>query len=93
MNQQKTKTSKFNVKAGETPGPGKTAVFNTLTRGLVILDSEVLKCLENGRDSGLNPAELKSLHDLGALSLKVWTRTSSLTYITTRYDSTTPPSR
>lgn len=67
MNQQKTKTSKFNIKAAGVPGPGKTAVFNTLTRGLVILDNEVLERLENGWNSGLNPTKLESLHDLGVL--------------------------
>lgn len=43
------------------------AVYNTLTKGLVILDNDLLECLEKSVDCGPNPSELKSLQDLGVL--------------------------
>ena len=61
------KGSKFNVKAVDSPEKGKTALFNTLTKGLVILENGILDNLEKGIDSGLTPSELKSLEDLGVL--------------------------
>ena len=61
------KGSKFNIKAVDSPEPGKTALFNTLTRGLVILENNIMDRLENGIDPGLSPSEMKSLQDLGVL--------------------------
>lgn len=59
--------SKFNIKAADTPEPGKTAVFNTLTQGLVVLEDHILKGIERGDDAVLSPDEIKSLHDSGIL--------------------------
>lgn len=59
--------SKFNIKATDTPEIGKTAVFNTLTQGLVILDNHIIKGIERGDDAVLGPDEIKSLHDSGIL--------------------------
>lgn len=59
--------SKFNIKAGDAPEKGNTAVFNTLTRGMAILESSVLEGIEKGDSSGLRPEEIKSLEDLGVL--------------------------
>ncbi len=61
------KLSKFNINAAGSPEAGKTAVFNTLTRGLVILEDDILCRLEKEVDSGLGPSELKSLQDVGVL--------------------------
>lgn len=59
--------SKFNIKAADTPETGKTAVFNTLTQGLVILENHILDGIERGNDAVLSPDEIKSLHDSGIL--------------------------
>lgn len=61
------KLSKFNIYAAGSPEAGKTAVFNTLTRGLVILENDILHRFEKGVDSGLAPSDLRSLHDVGVL--------------------------
>jgi uncharacterized protein len=59
--------SKFNIKAVDAPEKGHTAVFNTLTRGIAVLESNVLEGIEKGDSSGLGPEEIKSLEDLGIL--------------------------
>ncbi|MEK7850249.1 MAG: 4Fe-4S cluster-binding domain-containing protein, partial [Deltaproteobacteria bacterium] len=58
------KLSKFNM---ELPEGGKTFIFNTLTQGMVSLETDVLKNLKGGWFAGLTQEELKFLEELGLL--------------------------
>lgn len=57
--------SKFNFMANGVTEAGKTAVFNTLTEGLAVIDDAMLRVLEMGGHSGISAEELKSLEDAG----------------------------
>lgn len=59
--------SKFNIMARDTPEKGSCAVYNTLTRGMVVLKDHILKGLEEGLSAGLSSEEVKALEELGVL--------------------------
>ena len=59
--------SKFNIMERGTPEKGSCAVYNTLTKGMVVLNDHILKGLEEGLSAGLSPEEVKALEELGVL--------------------------
>jgi uncharacterized protein len=59
--------SKFNVIVYDAPEGGKTAVYNTLTQALVVLEDGVLNGLEKGEALALSAAELKALEESGII--------------------------
>ena len=59
--------SKFNIMAHDLPGKGSSALYNTLTQGMVILEDRIVKGLERGETAGLSPEDIKSLEDSGVL--------------------------
>lgn len=61
------KLSKFNLAISDLPEKGKTAVYNTLLQGMVVVENDVLENLRTGDIAGLDTEEIKALEDLGLL--------------------------
>lgn len=59
--------SKFNIKVIDTPEKGKTAVYNTITQALAILENSILENVEKGSLHTFTVGERDSLMDNGIL--------------------------